>query len=118
MARTVTRTKPAHPAKRGDLVLMPHTVSASYEINPYRHIPERTEYVLAKVASVSREGHVNKAERPTGWPSVFGYDPRAMVLPAARLNEAADVVLNTHAEPFATVAAAQAALLRYVLAAA
>lgn len=107
--------KPATPAKRGDLVLIPYTERASYEINPYRHIPEREMFVLAMVTSVDREGRVKAANRPT-WPSRFGYDSEALILPAARLNESADVVLNMHTEPFETVAAAQATLLRYVAA--
>lgn len=108
--------KPAAPAKAGDLVLMPYTESAIHEINPHRYVPSRKAFALCMVASVDREGRVKSASRPTGWPSMFPYHPEAMILPAARLSESADVVMNLHTEPFETVAAAKAALLRYVLA--
>ena len=92
MSKTPKTPKPFTPAKRGDLVLIPCTESFTLV---HGKTTRTTTYALAKVTSVTRDGRIKAAERPSTheFPWKFG-KPDACYVVSALYFDDVDAVLD------------------------
>ena len=75
---SITTTPTFTPAKRGYLVLIPFRTSGGFEYNEdctIKSLPPRKLFAFAKVTSITKDGHIKRAERHYGWPRLFGIIP-------------------------------------------
>lgn len=116
MATAKKLPPPAKPAKRGDLVLVPH-----YESSTMMHGPttRRKVWMLAIVTSITRDGRVKAAERPYDctWPWKMGMPGECFVISRATVNADPETIIRGVPSEFETPAAAREALQPYKAAA-